>query len=80
MALNLDLVNSRVDKALADNHRAETLVIQMSLALFLLGAAILVLAYFTANPYIAGGSLLFEGLLYWPIREILKNGYPFHPS
>ena len=66
------MINGRVDQALGDNRRAETIVIMMAIAIFVLGAAAFVFAYWRQNPYVAGGGLLFQALLYWPIREVLK--------
>ena len=70
--MNLDAINSRVDGALKDNRRAEHIVIGMAVGIFLLGIGILVVAYRLTNPYVSGGTVLFQSLLYWPIREILK--------
>jgi hypothetical protein len=72
LQLNLDLINERVDRALSDNRRAETIVISMATSIFIMGACALLLSYWFKNPYVAGGSALFQGLLYWPIREVLK--------
>jgi len=70
--LNITLINERVDRALSDNRRAEYIVIIMSVCIFGLGVFALLFSYRLKNPYIAGGSTVFQGLLYWPIREVLK--------
>jgi hypothetical protein len=70
--MNLDIINERVDKALADNRRAENIVIGMAVAIFILGVALVIVAYWRLNPYVGGGAIIFQGLLYWPIKEILK--------
>lgn len=70
--MDLVVINKRVDGALRDNRRAEHIVIGMALGIFGLGAGILVVAYWLTNPYVSGGTVLFQSLLYWPIREILK--------
>jgi hypothetical protein len=70
--LNLQLINERVDRALSDNRRAENIVIVMASCIFAMGAIVLLLSYRFKNPYVAGGSTLFQGLLYWPIKEVLK--------
>jgi len=70
--MNLAEINSRVDAALIANRRAEGIIIGMAMAIFALGAASFCLAYFEKNPYVAGGSVLLTGFLYWPIGQILK--------
>jgi hypothetical protein len=70
--VNLEAINNRVDAALKANRRAEFIVIVMALCVFFLGAGILFVAYWYANPYIGGGTFLLQSFLYWPIREILK--------
>ena len=62
--MDLGVINGRVDQALGDNRRAETIVIIMAIAIFVLGAAAFVFAYWRQNPYVAGGGLLFQALLY----------------
>jgi hypothetical protein len=66
--LNLELINERVDRALSDNRRAEYIVIIMASCIFVMGACVLLLSYWFKNVYVAGGSALFQGLLYWPIQ------------
>jgi hypothetical protein len=70
--VNLDFINKRVDEALAANRRAEGIIIGLSVGIFLLGVAALILAYWYTNPYVATGAILFQGLLYWPIGEIRR--------
>ena len=61
-----------MDKALAENRRAEYIIIGMAVSIFLLGLTIVVVGYWSVNAYVTGAAMLFQGLLYWPIREILK--------
>ena len=68
----LDVVNSRIDKALADNRRAKVVAISMTVAVFVLGMTIVTVAYWQRNPYFTAGALVLQGFLYWPIREILS--------
>jgi hypothetical protein len=70
--LDLALINERVDRALSDNRRAEYIVIAMATSIFAMGACVLLFSYWFKNVYVASGSALFQGLLYWPIREVLK--------
>src|SRR4051812_7675147 len=70
--MDLNQINARVDAALRLNRRAETIVITMAVAIFVLGVLTFLLAYVEKNPYAAGGSALVTAFLYWPIREILK--------
>jgi hypothetical protein len=70
--MDLVAINNRVDGALYANRRAEFIVIGMAIGIFMLGAGILIVAYWLTNPYVSGGAFLFQSLLYWPIREILK--------
>jgi hypothetical protein len=70
--LNITLINERVDRALSDNRRAENIVIIMATSIFGLGAFALLFSYKIKNPYVAGGSTICQGFLYWPIREVLK--------
>jgi hypothetical protein len=70
--LHLDAVCARVDRALLDNRRAETIVLAMAVGIFLLGAGAVGLSYWQQNPYFTGAALLVQGLLYLPVREILR--------
>ena len=70
--VDIVIINDRVDKALAYNRRAEHIIVAMTGGIFLLGLAVVVTGYWAVNPYISGGAILFEGALYWPIREILR--------
>ena len=70
--MNIEIINARVDAALSQNRRAEGIVIGMSLAMFALGLVVALIGYWRENPYLSTGAILVEGLLYWPIREILK--------
>jgi hypothetical protein len=70
--MDLDIINRRVDQALADNRRAENFIIAMAIGIFILGLATVVVAYWRINPYIGSAAIILEGLLYWPIKEILK--------
>jgi hypothetical protein len=70
--MDLIAINNRVDGALRDNRRAEHIVVGMAVGIFMLGVGSLVIAYWLTNPYVGGGAFLFQSLLYWPIREILK--------
>src|SRR5688572_17887294 len=65
-------INDRVDGALEANRRAEAIVVRMAIAIFAAGTAGFFLGYWSQNPYIGTGSVILEGFLYWPIREILK--------
>jgi cytochrome c biogenesis protein CcdA len=70
--MDIDQINRRVDLALIDNRRAEVIIIGMALGIFLAGLGTLLVAYWQQNPYIAGGGIVLNGLLYWPVREIKK--------
>lgn len=70
--LNLARVDKRVDRALAATRRSETIIIAMSIGIFILGCAALMVSYWRQNPYIGGPSVVLQGFLYWPIREILR--------
>ncbi len=68
----LDRVNTRVDHALAENHRAERLIVSMALALFIVGLLLLFLGYWLRNPIVASAALLSQIFLMFPINEIRK--------
>lgn len=70
MAMDLAALNARVDQALSRNARAEYIIIALSAAIFLLGVGLLAVSYVEKNPYVATGSLLLQGFLYWPIQQI----------
>lgn len=70
--MNLAVVNTRVDQALDDNRRAERVIVGMALCLFTVGILVLFIAYEAKNPYIASGSVLLQGLLVFPIKEVKK--------
>jgi len=68
----IERVDARVDYALADNQRAERLIVLMALALFLVGLLVVLLAYVLRNPYVASAALVTQTLLIFPFREIRR--------
>jgi hypothetical protein len=70
--MDIQGVNGRIDQVLGSNKRHETAVIVMSVFIFLLGMTALVYGMIQGNVYIVAPSTIFSGLLYWPIRQILK--------
>jgi hypothetical protein len=70
--LNLEAVFARIDAALLDNRRAEKIVLTMAAGIFLLGVSAVGVSYWQQNPYFAAGALLVQGLLYVPVREIVR--------
>jgi hypothetical protein len=70
--LNLEAVFDRIEKALLDNRRAETIVLAMAAGIFLLGVGAIGVSYWQHNPYFIAGALLMQALLYVPVREILR--------
>jgi hypothetical protein len=65
-------INERVDDALHRNLRAERIIIGMTVGIFLMGIAILLVGYQQKNPYVASGSIIMQGFLYWPFNELKK--------
>jgi hypothetical protein len=65
-------IEERVDRALQDNRRAETIFIGMTGVIFVAGIASLAVAYWLKNPYIGGGGVLLNGFLYGPLNAIRK--------
>ena len=65
-------INGRVDRALEENRRAESIVIVMATGIFTVGIAGVIVAYWHQNPYLGIGSAVVNSFLYWPIREILR--------
>lgn len=72
LPMDINVVNQRVDKALADNQRDHNIVLLMAVAIFALGVIIILVAYKQENPYVATGALVAQLFLYWPVREILR--------
>ena len=70
--MNLQKINSRVDLALHQNRRAEYIVIVMAAAIFVLGIAVATVGAWAENAYLTIPAVVLEGLLYWPIKSILK--------
>ena len=70
--MDLQVINSRIDQALAGNKRAELIIVGMAVSIFLVGLAVIVVAYWLKNPYVASGSMLMQGLLAFPINEVRK--------
>jgi hypothetical protein len=60
----LDRVDARVDQALADNHRAERLIVGMALALFVVGLLLVLL--------VGSAALILQISLIFPFNEIRK--------
>ena len=69
-AMDLISINARVDQALADNRRAENVLIGMAIGIFVIGVSAVFTGFWLKNPYVASGSMLTQGFLYWPIREV----------
>jgi hypothetical protein len=72
MPLDLDGVFARIEAALLDNRRAETIVLTMAAGIFLLGVGVVGVSYWQQNPYFTGGALLMQALLYVPVREMVR--------
>lgn len=70
--MDLELVNSRVDRALESNRQAEVIVISMAIGIFSIGIAVILVGYTLENPYVSVGAGVFQLALYWPVYEILK--------
>lgn len=68
--MDLQVINNRVDQALAANRRAEYIIIGMAILIFILGLTVASIGYSTTNPYITSGAMLFQAALYFPIRRI----------
>jgi len=68
--VDVKLVNDRVDRALRANARAEKIIMGLAVSIFVLGILSIILAYRHTNPYIASGTALLQGFLYWPISAI----------
>jgi len=68
--MDIQIINSRVEQALAANRRAEVIIIGMAILIFILGLVIAGVGYHAMNPYITGGAMLFQSALYFPIRRI----------
>ena len=62
----------RLDHVLANNRRAENIIFVMSVFVFLIGAGLIIVGALNSEPAIYGPSIIIEGFLYWPIKEILK--------
>lgn len=70
-ALNPE-VYQRIDQALKDGRRNELIIIGLSVMIFLLGVACIIVALAQGSAALAAPALLIELLLYWPIRQILR--------
>jgi hypothetical protein len=68
----LERVHARVDQALADNYRAERVIVGMALALFLVGLLVVLLAYWLKNPYVGSFAVFVQTLLIFPFNEMRK--------
>ena len=66
------LINLRIDQALERGKRSEQLVIGLSVMIFGLGTAFLIVAAVLGSIVVAAPAVLIEALLYWPIRQILR--------
>jgi hypothetical protein len=62
----------RIDAVLASNRRAEQVVIGMSIMIFLIGVALIIIGIVGKLPAVYVPSLIIEAFLYWPINKILK--------
>ena len=65
-------LKSEIDEALLANRRAELFVSVVAFSVMLLGAGVLATAYVVRNIYISLAALALQGLLYWPIPELLR--------
>lgn len=62
----------RIDKVLSKNERTVWVVISMSVIIFAIGSALLVIGFESGDWRVLTPSALMTGLLYWPINKILK--------
>ena len=68
--MDRDLIDSRIERALAANGRAERVIVWVGLAIALFGIAVMGLAYWQGHPVVAAGTGLLQCFLWYPISEM----------
>ncbi len=61
----------RIDGVLAQNRRAETIVLCMSIMIFVIGIGLIAAAMASDLPILYAPAVLLDCFLYWPINKIL---------
>jgi hypothetical protein len=67
--INSDLIAARIEPWLAANRRFHTVLVVVTAAIFGAGVAVILMGFVGQNPYVIGAGILWEGILYWPVRE-----------
>jgi hypothetical protein len=70
--MNTKRIDERIDHAIAANKRFETVIILLSIGIFIIGFSAFIYGMLKGNVFVVAPSLIITGLLYWPIRKIEK--------
>ncbi len=65
-------VGERIERALTDHRRYATIVVWLSVAIFLLGVTGIVIGLMQKNAFIVVPATAMGAFLYWPIDKILR--------
>ncbi len=69
MKVNSKLLG-RIDAVIDRNKKHESIIIALSIVIFIVGVTGFVYGLFTGNAWVITPSTLITGLLYWPINKI----------
>jgi hypothetical protein len=70
--MDVSVINASIQRAVADNRRAEMLLIAMAVAQFILGLLVILVGCWIRSRYVMASGTLPLGLLTFPIAEIRK--------
>ena len=68
--MDRSLIDSRIERALAANARAERIVVGLGLAIVLGGTVVMGLAYWQLDPAVAAATVLLQCFLWYPVSEL----------
>ena len=68
--MDRDLIDSRIERALAANARAARIIVGLGLVIIVSGLVVMGLTYWQGHPLVAAGTALLQLLLWYPISEM----------
>jgi len=68
--MDMDRIDSRIERALAANARAEKIFVGLALTIVAFGVIAMVLAYRNVHPLVAAATALLQAFLWYPVAGI----------
>ena len=70
--MDIEAINQRIDEVIVQNRNSYYTVIFMSVGIFLLGVALLIVEIILEKTILIGFTIAVNLLLYWPIKSVLR--------